>query len=90
MVAFCIIFDLFIAYRYPICDVFHCFCKIARFFATEPLEVLKTNLGNNTIVGDNIKFEAKFLNHHFGIALLDAYIRPSIIATIAGDPTYFL
>jgi hypothetical protein len=36
MVAFCIIFDLFIAYRYPICDVFHWFCKIARFFATEP------------------------------------------------------
>jgi len=25
------------AYKYPICDVFHCFCKIARFFATEPV-----------------------------------------------------
>jgi hypothetical protein len=24
------------AYKYPICDVFHWFCKIARFFATEP------------------------------------------------------
>jgi hypothetical protein len=24
------------AYKYPICDVFHGFCKIARFFATEP------------------------------------------------------
>jgi len=23
-------------YKYPICDVFHWFCKIARFFATEP------------------------------------------------------
>ena len=29
------------------------------------LEVLKTELGNNTIVGDNIKSEAKFLNLHF-------------------------
>jgi DNA polymerase-1 len=51
------------------------------------LEVLKTELGNNTIVGDNIKFEAKFLNHHFGIILLDVYIRTRIIATGAGDPT---
>lgn len=25
------------AYKCPICDVFHWFCKIARFFATEPL-----------------------------------------------------
>jgi hypothetical protein len=24
------------AYKYPICDVFHWFCKIARFCATEP------------------------------------------------------
>jgi len=24
-------------YKYPICDVFHWFCKIARFFATEPV-----------------------------------------------------
>jgi putative transposase len=24
------------AYKYTICDVFHRFCKIARFFATEP------------------------------------------------------
>jgi hypothetical protein len=35
-IAFCIIIDLFMAYKYPICDVFHGFCKIARFFATEP------------------------------------------------------
>jgi len=35
-IAFCIIIDLFMAYKYPICDVFHWFCKIARFFATEP------------------------------------------------------
>src|SRR5665647_1847244 len=34
--AFCIIINLFMAYKYPICDVFHWFCKIARFFATEP------------------------------------------------------
>jgi hypothetical protein len=34
--AFCIIIDLFMAYKYPISDVFHWFCKIARFFATEP------------------------------------------------------
>jgi lipopolysaccharide exporter len=35
-IAFCIIIDLFMAYKYPIFDVFHWFCKIARFFATEP------------------------------------------------------
>jgi len=29
------------AYKYPICDVFHWFCKIARFFATEPKKVIK-------------------------------------------------
>ena len=34
--AFCIIIDLFMASKYPISDVFHWFCKIARFFATEP------------------------------------------------------
>jgi len=28
------------AYKYPICDVFHWFCKIARFFATESLYAL--------------------------------------------------
>ena len=28
------------AYKYPICDVFHWFCKISRFFATEP-EIVK-------------------------------------------------
>jgi hypothetical protein len=28
------------AYKYPICDVFHWFCKIARFFATEPKALL--------------------------------------------------
>jgi hypothetical protein len=28
------------AYKYPICDVFHWFCKIARFFVTEPKTVL--------------------------------------------------
>jgi hypothetical protein len=27
------------AYKYPICDVFHWFCKILRFFATEPFYV---------------------------------------------------
>src|SRR5665647_2067413 len=27
------------AYKYPICDVFHWFCKIARFFATEPFSL---------------------------------------------------
>jgi len=39
-IAFCIIIDLFMAYKYPICDVFHWFCKIVRFFATEPKQVL--------------------------------------------------
>jgi len=24
------------AYKYPICDVFHWVCEMARFFATEP------------------------------------------------------
>jgi hypothetical protein len=38
-IAFCIIIDLFMAYKYPICDVFHGFCKIARFFATEPRNI---------------------------------------------------
>jgi hypothetical protein len=36
IIVFCIIIDLFRAYKYPICGVFHWFCKIARFFATEP------------------------------------------------------
>jgi len=35
-IAFCIIIDLFMTCKYSICDVFHWFCKIARFFATEP------------------------------------------------------
>ena len=39
--AFCIIIDLFRIYKYPICDVFHWFCKIARFFATEPIRMMK-------------------------------------------------
>ena len=51
------------------------------------LKVLKTKLGNNTIARDNVKFGAKFLNHHFGIALLDVYIHPGIIATVASDLT---
>jgi len=42
MIAFRIIIDLFMTYKYPICDVFHLFCKIARFFATEPL-LLRTS-----------------------------------------------
>jgi len=37
------------------------------------LEILKTKLENNTVVGHNIKFEAKFLKHHFGITLWDVY-----------------
>jgi hypothetical protein len=28
------------ARKYPICDVFHWFCKIARFFATEPGKII--------------------------------------------------
>jgi len=40
-IAFCTIIDLFMTYKYPICDVFHWFCKIARFFATEPKKVIK-------------------------------------------------
>ena len=40
MFAFCIIIDLFMIYECPICDVFHWFCKIARFFATEPTDSL--------------------------------------------------
>src|SRR5659263_73321 len=31
-------------YKYPICDVFHWFCKIARFFATEPLKLYQSSL----------------------------------------------
>jgi len=33
------------AYKYPICDVFHWFCKIARFFATEPVKKPIKTLG---------------------------------------------
>jgi len=32
------------AYKYPICDVFHGFCKKARFFATEPPQVICTTI----------------------------------------------
>jgi hypothetical protein len=49
MIAFCIIFDLLIAYRYLICDVFHWFCKIARFFATEPKIVCLVNGHSNHV-----------------------------------------
>jgi hypothetical protein len=34
-IVFCVIIDLFMAYKYSICDVFYWFYKIARFFATE-------------------------------------------------------
>jgi len=34
---------------------------------------LKAKLENNTVVGHNIKFEAKFLKHHFGITLRNVY-----------------
>jgi len=44
MVASCIIIDLFMAYKYPMCDVFHWFCKIARFFATEPFYLTMQNI----------------------------------------------
>jgi ribonuclease D len=37
------------------------------------LEELKEKLENNTVVGHNIKFEAKFLKHHFGVTLRDVY-----------------
>jgi len=32
------------AYKYPICEGIHWFCKKARFFATEPLFVLLVRL----------------------------------------------
>ena len=34
---------------------------------------MKAKLENNTVVGHNIKFEAKFLKHHFGITLRNVY-----------------
>ena len=37
------------------------------------LEILKAKLENNTLVGHNIRFEAKFRKHHFGITLRDVY-----------------
>jgi DNA polymerase-1 len=37
------------------------------------LEKLKKKLENITVVGHNIKFEAKFLKHHFRITLRDVY-----------------
>ncbi len=36
IILFYIIIGLSRVYKYPVCDVFHWFCKIARFFATEP------------------------------------------------------
>src|SRR5665647_70545 len=45
--------DLFMAYKYPICDVFHWFCKIARFFATEPLIVFHRCKGVMTLAQTN-------------------------------------
>ena len=58
------------AYKYPICDVYHWFCKIARFFATEPgmlmssnFEQLKTDIftfGDNSLYkGDKINYRIK-------------------------------
>ena len=37
------------------------------------LQELKEKLENNTVVGHNIKFETKFLKHHFGIILRNVY-----------------
>jgi DNA polymerase-1 len=34
---------------------------------------LKAALESNTVVGDNIKFECKFLKHHFGITLKNVF-----------------
>jgi len=34
---------------------------------------LKAALENNTVVGDNVKFECKFLKHHFGITLKNIF-----------------
>src|SRR5665647_36287 len=51
--AFCIIIDLFMAYKYPISDVFHWFCKIARFFATEPKTVYIANDNEESGAGED-------------------------------------
>ena len=49
---------MFMAYEYPICDVFHWFCKIARFFATEP------ELKNDKILPINVGIrQIKYLNN---------------------------
>jgi len=47
MIAFCIVIDLFMAYKHPICDGFHWFCKITRFFATEPYRLIILNPSMN-------------------------------------------
>jgi ribonuclease D len=39
----------------------------------EDLNNLRAALENNTVVGDNIKFECKFLKHHFGITLKNVF-----------------
>ena len=49
-------------YKYPICDVFHWFCKIAKFFATEPvigidISEAMLNVAKNKNKYKNAKFE---------------------------------
>jgi hypothetical protein len=42
------------AYKYPICDIFHWFCKMTRFFATEPYP-------------ENSKLKIKLLSKNTGV-----------------------
>jgi hypothetical protein len=63
MVAFCIIFDLFIAYKYPICGVFNWFCKISRFFATEPKKITNKYLHKQDPQSENHLIGAKALDN---------------------------
>ena len=57
---------MFMAYKYPICDVFHWFCKKARFFATEPQKGQNWNAVKAVFPGKEPKFRSieSFLNEY--------------------------
>jgi hypothetical protein len=60
------------AYKYPICDVFHWFCKIARFFATEPELIPKTETNNRKIgsVAKTLLMGFTEINRNLGVYVM--------------------
>lgn len=77
IIVFCIIIDLFRAYKYLICDVFHWFCKVARFFATEPLlidPILKSTPLLKQCILKSVNFDLLYTTLLFS-KILDFYER---------------